>query len=89
MKFSGYCFYMNTNIWGDFQICISLFFCSDCYYNLSAKPFLEVYLGIQEFVVKHLPSGQKYAYGLKTFPTSRFFNYELTFTQRGSFASSY
>ena len=21
-KFSGYCFYMNTNIWGDFQICV-------------------------------------------------------------------
>ena len=23
-KFSGYCFYMNTNIWGDFQICVSV-----------------------------------------------------------------
>ena len=23
-KFSGYCFYMDTNIWGDFQICISV-----------------------------------------------------------------
>ena len=23
-KFSGYCFYMNTNIQGDFQICISV-----------------------------------------------------------------
>ena len=23
-KFSGYCFYMNTNIYGDFQICISV-----------------------------------------------------------------
>ena len=22
-KFSGYCFYMNPNIWGNFQICIS------------------------------------------------------------------
>ena len=22
-KFSGYYFYVNTNIWGDFQICIS------------------------------------------------------------------
>ena len=21
-KFSWYCFYMNTNIWGDFQICV-------------------------------------------------------------------
>ena len=24
VKFSGYCFYMNTNVWGDFQICISM-----------------------------------------------------------------
>ena len=24
MKFSGYCFYINTNLWGDFQICISV-----------------------------------------------------------------
>ena len=24
MKFSGYCFYMNTNLHGDFQICISV-----------------------------------------------------------------
>ena len=24
-KFSGYCFYMNANIQGDFQICISIF----------------------------------------------------------------
>ena len=24
MKFSGYCFYMNTNIKRDFQICISV-----------------------------------------------------------------
>ena len=23
-KFSGCCFYMNTNIWGDFQICVSV-----------------------------------------------------------------
>ena len=23
-KFSGYCFYMNLNIWGDFRVCISL-----------------------------------------------------------------
>ena len=23
-EFSQYCFYMNTNIWGDFQICISV-----------------------------------------------------------------
>ena len=23
-KFSGYCFYMNTNIYGDFRICISV-----------------------------------------------------------------
>ena len=23
-KYSGYCFYMNSNIWGDFQICISV-----------------------------------------------------------------
>ena len=23
-KFSGYYFYMNLNIWGDFQICISV-----------------------------------------------------------------
>ena len=23
-KFSRYCFYMNTNIWGHFQICISV-----------------------------------------------------------------
>ena len=23
-NFSGYCFYMNTNIWVDFQICISV-----------------------------------------------------------------
>ena len=24
VKFSGYCFYMNTNMYGDFQICISV-----------------------------------------------------------------
>ena len=24
MEFSGYCFYINTNIYGDFQICISV-----------------------------------------------------------------
>ena len=24
MKFSGYCFYVNTNQWGDFQVCISV-----------------------------------------------------------------
>ena len=24
MKFSGYCFYLNTNIKGDFKICISV-----------------------------------------------------------------
>ena len=24
MKFSGYCFYMNANMKGDFQICISV-----------------------------------------------------------------
>ena len=24
VKFSGYCFYINTNIWGDFQISISV-----------------------------------------------------------------
>ena len=24
MEFSGYCFYIDTNIYGDFQICISV-----------------------------------------------------------------
>ena len=23
-KFSGFCFYMNTNLWGDFKICIGV-----------------------------------------------------------------
>ena len=38
-KSSGYCFYLYTNIWGDFQICISV-----PLRGLAAKKFTQIYL---------------------------------------------
>ena len=40
-NFSGYCFYMNTNVWVDFQICISV-------------PLIGVHKNFTVFTGKHL-----------------------------------
>ena len=45
-KFLGYYFYMNTNIWGDFQICISvplIYKAKNIHYPLLYHYLLDVY----------------------------------------------
>ena len=46
-KFSGYYFDMNLNIWGDFQICISVPLTKYFYVELEQKMELEPFLYIK------------------------------------------
>ena len=48
-KFSGYCFYMNTNIWGDFKICI---WCTFKKLFVCRPPILDLQGGLEVSLIR-------------------------------------
>ena len=66
-KFSGHCFYMNTNIWRDFQICISV---PLHYFKVIDKTCICI------FRVTHFPSTIKFLLQNQTF----YFSYKFVYS---------
>ena len=51
-KFSGYYFYMDTNIWKDFQICINVFLMET--FLVEAIPFSVSTFSLAEVIISYL-----------------------------------
>ena len=83
-KFSGYCFYVNTKILGDFQICISVpfnrkihFLCNEMFFLDLLQNIQSSYLGVIKAIQEVLPTTNRFKQTVCSF-------FSLMITQRRS-----